>query len=377
MKLLRLKAIARKELLHIVRDSRSLALALLLPLVMLLMFGYALSLDVDHISTLIFDRDNSPQSHELVSQFSGSNYFQILGYVKSYREIEHGIDQSKALMAVVIPEKFGGDLLAGREAQVQVLLDGSDSNTASIAQGYVDSLTRNYALTLRGSAQTQNGGGKLQAPIDPRVRVWYNTDLKSRNYIVPGLIAVIIMIIAALLTSLTIAREWENGTMEQLLSTPARPAEIVLGKLAAYFLLGVADMVVCLIVGIFFFDVPMRGSTLLLLFTCFVFLFGALCWGIFLSAATRNQLMAYQLGTLTSFLPAFLLSGFMFSVENMPVPIQIISTLVPARYFITAIKGIFLKGIGMRLLWFEIGLLIVYGVLVFIAATRKMRQKIA
>ena len=165
--------------------------------------------------------------------------------------------------------------------------------------------------------------------------------------------------------------------MEQLLSTPARPAEIVLGKLSAFFLIGLADMAICLIIGIFVFDVPMRGNTFLLLFTCFVFLFGALCWGVFLSAATRNQLVAYQLGTLTSFLPAFLLSGFMYSTENMPIPIQIISYLVPARYFISAMKGIFLKGTGLKLLWFEILLLLIYGALVFVAATRKMRQKIA
>jgi len=377
MNWIRLRAIARKELLHIVRDSRSLGLALALPLVMLVLFGYALSLDVDRITTLVLDRDQSPQSREMLQQFTGSRYFEILGYVDNYRDIEKCIDRSKCLAAIVIPERFGADLLAGREAQVQILLDGSDSNTAAIAQGYVESLTRNYSMSLRSTAQIQKGAGRMTVPIDARVRVWYNTDLKSRNYIVPGLIAVIIMIIAALLTSLTIAREWENGTMEQLLSTPARPAEIVLGKLAAFFLVGLADMAICLLIGIFVFEVPMRGNTFLLLFTCFVFLFGALCWGVFLSAVTRNQLVAYQLGTLTSFLPAFLFSGFMYSTENMPIPIQIISYLVPARYFITSMKGIFLKGVGLRLLWFEILLLIIYGTLVFVAATRKMRQKIA
>ncbi|MEO8024833.1 MAG: ABC transporter permease [Bryobacteraceae bacterium] len=377
MNWIRLRAIARKELLHIVRDARSLALALALPLVMLVLFGYALSLDVDRISTIVLDRDQTPQSRDLIQQLAGSNYFEVRGYAANYAETEKCINQSKCLMAVIVSEQFGADLLAGREAQVQVLLDGSDSNTATIAQAYVNGLMANYQLTLRNAAQMQRGGGKMRPAVDARVRVWYNTDLKSRNYIVPGLIAVIIMIIAALLTSLTIAREWENGTMEQLLSTPARPAEIVLGKLSAFFLVGVFDMAVCLIIGIFFFDVPMRGNTFLLLFTCFVFLFGALCWGVFLSAATRNQLVAYQMGTLTSFLPAFLLSGFLYSVENMPIPIQLISAVVPARYFISAMKGIFLKGIGLRLLWFEITLLIVYGGLVFIAATRKMRQKIA
>jgi len=207
--------------------------------------------------------------------------------------------------------------------------------------------------------------------------VWYNTDLVSRNFIVPGLIGVIIMIIASLLTSLTVAREWENGTMEQLLSTPVRPVEIALGKLAAYFLLGLADMLVALGVAIFVFDVPFRGSWTLLMISSCVFLFGTLAWGIFISASQRNQLAAYQLGTLTSFLPAFLLSGFIYSIDNMPVIIRGIALFVPARYFIDIVKGVFLKGIGLRILWFNLVLLTVYGAVVFYWATAKLRKKIA
>lgn len=373
----RLRAVARKEFLHIVRDSRSLGLALALPLVMLLLFGYALSLDVDRIPTVVYDRDQTPDSRDLIREFSGSRYFQIVGRAGDYQTIDREINASRCLLAIVIPEKFSDNLRGGRVAEVQLLLDGSDSNTASIAMGYVDAITRLYALKVRSDAQSRLGGGKLQAPIDARVRVWYNEDLKSRNYIVPGLIAVILMIIAALLTSLTIAREWENGTMEQLLSTPVRPAELVLGKLAAFFALGLVDMLICLVVGVFIFDVPLRGSPLLLFFSSCVFLFGALCWGVMLSAMTRSQLLAYQLGVVTSFLPAFLLSGFIFALENMPKVIQVVSYIVPARYFIVVIKGIFLKGVGLDVLWFEILLLIVYAAGVFLAATRKLRQKVA
>jgi ABC-2 type transport system permease protein len=194
---------------------------------------------------------------------------------------------------------------------------------------------------------------------------------------VPGLIAVTMMIIASLLSSLCIAREWENGTMEQLLSTPVRPSELVLGKLLAYFALGIIDLLICLIVGVFIFQVPFRGNAVLLLFTSCLFLFGSLSWGIFLSATTRTQLLAYQLGTLSSFLPAYLLSGFIYSIQDMPRVIQLITVIVPARYFVKILNGIFLKGVGVRFLWFEIAMLLAYAGLVFWGASRKMRQKLA
>src|SRR5262249_24599709 len=233
--------------------------------------------------------------------FRGSKYFKIVDEVNSYKPIEQAIDSRKALVGVVIPPDYSRDLLEGKEAQVQIILDGTDANTASIAKGYAEGLVQMYAQQQRDSAQSQRAGGVRQPPLDARVRVWYNTDLLSRNFIVPGLIGVIIMIIASLLTSLTIAREWENGTMEQLLSTPVRPAEMAMGKLLAYFALGLTDMLIALFVGIVIFDVPFKGSPVLMLFSACVFLFGALAWGIFISASFRSQLTAYQMGTFTSF----------------------------------------------------------------------------
>jgi ABC-2 type transport system permease protein len=373
----RTRAIARKELLHIIRDPRSLAAALALPLMMLLIFGYARSLDVDRIPAAIYDQDQTPQSRELIREFQGSRYFEIVDQVQSYRPIDRGMDTRRILLAVVVPPNYSENLLSGKDAQVQLLLDGADSNTASIAQGYAEGVVQNYAQRLRESAQSQFTGTVIRPAIETSVRVWYNTDLLSRNFIVPGLIAVLLMIITALLTSLTIAREWENGTMEQLLSTPVRPAELALGKLAAYFLLGMVVMFVCLFVGIVIFRVPMRGSPLLLFVSSCVFLFGALAWGIFISAMNRNQLSAYQLGTLTSFLPAFLLSGFIYSISNMPYIIQIVALFVPARYFLNIVKGVFLKGIGLETVWFDFSLLVVYGAAMFYFATRKLRQKVA
>ena len=377
MNLRRLKAVTKKELLHIVRDPRSLILALAQPLVMLLLYGYALTLDVDRIPTYVYDQDRTPESRELIDQFRGSRYFQILGTVNDYKAIDRGINTSKILLSIVVPAQYAHHLHAGEDTPVQILVDGSDSNTAGIALGYAEAVVLSYAVQMRSNAQVRRGGQALQVPVEPRIRVWYNSDLKSRNYIVPGLIAVTMMMVASMLSSLTIAREWENGTMEQLLSTPVRPNELVLGKLLAYFTIGIADMLIAIVVGVFAFQVPFRGNVAFLMLTSCLFLLGAIAWGIFLSAVSRTQLMAYQLGMLSSFLPAYLLSGFIYSIQNMPKVIQAISYLVPARYFVTILNGIFLKGVGMRILWFEVLLLSIYAVLVFVGASRKMRQKIA
>lgn len=377
MNLRRTRAVARKEILHVLRDPRSLIMALAIPMVMLLLFGYALSLDVDRIPTLVLDGDGSPESRALIERFRGSRYFQILGFAEDYAAIEREMDRNRILLGLVIPPGYSRSLLSGEEATVQALLDGSDSNTASIALGYVEALVGAYALDLRSEALQRLGGGTLELPVEPQLRVWYNSELKSKNYIVPGLIAVIMMIIAALLTSLTIAREWEMGTMEQLLSTPVRPAELVLGKMTAYFIIGMVDMAIALSVGVFLFSVPLRGSVLFLFVTCGVFLFGALCWGILLSALARSQLLAYQMGMITSFLPAFLLSGFVYAIENMPTVVQVVTYLVPARYFITALRGIFLKGIGPEVVAAELAFLLAYAAATFFIATRKVSRKIA
>jgi ABC-2 type transport system permease protein len=372
-----MRAIFIKELHHITRDARSLGMALAVPVMMLVLFGFALSLDVDRIPTLVYDQDGTSASRDLIHQFQGSRYFQIRGFVDHYDAIEHGINRNTILMGLVIPRDYSKKVESGRAAPVQILLDGSDSNTASIALGYVDTVVRDYTLNLRSDMQNRKGGGAAQPPVDARLRVWYNSSLESKNYVVPGLIAVILMIIAALLTSLTIAREREMGTLEQVLSTPLRPAEMVLGKMLAYFVVGLTDATITVIVGIFVFDVPLRGSILMLGVSTCVFLFGALFWGIFVSAASETQLQAYQIGILTSFLPAFLLSGFVYATETMPTVIRVITHVVPARYFVTILKGVFLKGVGMDVLWGELGFLALYAAIVFLLATRKLSQKMA
>ena len=373
----RLRAVWVKELHHITRDGRSLALALASPVMMLLLYGYALSLDVDRVPTLIYDQDRTPASRELARQFEGSRFFEVRGFAGSYAEIERAIDRSEILLAVVIPRDYSETVGAGREAQVQALIDGSDSNTASITLGYVETVVRGHSARLRAEALNRRGGEQVATPVDARLRVWYNTTLESKNYVVPGLIAVILQIIAAMLTSLTIAREWEMGTMEQLLSTPLRPVEIVLGKMLAYFVVGVMNATIALLVGLFVFGVPLRGSALVLAASLCVFLCGALFWGVFISAAAKTQLQAYQMGMISSFLPAFLLSGFVYAIDTMPEVIQAITRIIPARYVVTIMKGVFLKGVGLEVLWGELAFLAVYATGVFLFATRKMNQKLA
>jgi ABC-2 type transport system permease protein len=378
MNLRRTGAVTGKEMRHILRDPRSLTMALAVPILMLLLFGLALSLDVDHIPTFIYDADGTATSRELIEQFRGSRYFQILGYPDNYKAIEDAIDRNKILLGVVIPPDYSRRIGAGKEADVQLLIDGSDSNTASIALGYAQSVVQLYSLELRSQGQNRKGGGPSQTapPVDSLLRVWYNSRLESKNYVVPGLIAVILMIVGSVLTSLTIAREWEMGTMEQLLSTPLRPTELVLGKMAAYFLVGLVDLSISIGCGVLIFQVPLRGSFLLLVFTSCLFLFGTLFWGIYLSAGSKTQLEAYQMAMLSSFLPAFMLSGFVYAIESMPPVIQVVSYLVPARYFVVILKGIFLKGVGLDVLWIETLFLASYAAAIFFLATRRLKRKI-
>ena len=368
MNLQRTRAVMLKECRHILRDPRSLAMALAVPLMMLLLFGFALSLDVDHVPMLVYDADQSAYSRDLIRQFQGSRYFDVRGWTDHYEAIERGIDSGRILVGMAIPRGYGRHVAQGERADVQFLIDGSDSNTASITLNYVESLVRNYSAALRRPPRP---------PVEARLRVWYNSSLESRDYIVPGLIAVILMIIAALLTSLTIAREWEIGAMEQLLSTPLRPAEMVLGKMLAFFLVGIVDTVIAVVVGVWVFGVPFRGSVLLLAVSSCIFLSGALFWGIFISAAVKSQLLAYQMSLVTAFLPAFILSGLVYAIETMPAPIQAFTYLVPARYFIVLLKGIFLKGVGLEVLWVELLFLAAYAGVVFLLATRKLKQKLA
>jgi ABC-2 type transport system permease protein len=376
VKWIRVWAIARKEFTHIIRDPRSLGMAIAIPMLLLVLFGSALTLDVDNVPLAIWDQSQSPASRELVSQFAASRYFSIRAQVRNYPQIERAIDVRAALMALIIPTDFARRVASGREAPVQAIVDGSDSNTATVAIGYAETVVRGYSQAVALREMQRTAGRSVSGGIDFEPRVWFNADMQSKNYIIPGLIAVVMSVIAALLTSLTVAREWETGTMEQLISTPVKGSEIVLGKLLPYFGLGMLDVLLAVVMGEFLFHVPLRGSVALLFAMAAIFLAGALSLGMVISIVTRSQLLASQLAMVLTFLPSFLLSGFVYAIGNMPVPIQLATRLIPARYFVTLLKGIYLKGVGLEILAVEAGLLTLFGAVMVILAIAKFKKSL-
>jgi len=353
MRLYRIFAIAKKEWVHILRDWRSLLLTLGTPVFLLVLFAYALTLDVDHVPMVLMDQSQTQESRDLASKFVDSKYFHIVQKTDNYKDLERAIMEGSAVIGLVIPEK-------GPE-KVQVIVDGSDSNTATIALGYADAIIGKMAKGKRA--------------LDVRTRVWYNPDMESKYTIVPGLIGVIMMVVASLMTSLTIAREWETGTMETLITTPVLPIELIIGKMLPYFVIGLVDVIVVIAIGEFVFQVPLQGSLALLFAFTTIFLIGALSLGMLISIITKNQLLASQLATVLTFLPSFLLSGFLSSIANMPVAIQYFTYLVPARYLINFLRSIYMKGESFSQFYFEALFLSLFAGITFVLANVLFKKK--
>ncbi|MEW5702336.1 MAG: ABC transporter permease [Candidatus Zixiibacteriota bacterium] len=368
---MRLGAIARKEAIQLRRDPRSLILAFLLPVALLILFGYAITWDIDDIPLAVVDCDHSARSRELVGAFLASGYFSLVARPDRAADLGGDLDRGRIQLGLVIPVGFAADLDAGRAAPLQAIVDGSDANTATIILAYSEAIVRCY------SAQILLHGVQPLALVTAQSRVWYNEELTSRNMIVPGLVAVIMMIIAAMLTSLTIAREWERGTMEQLAATPASRLEIVLGKLLPYLIIGLIDVVACSFLGVLLFGVPFRGSPLLMFILSFFFLCGVLGLGMFISAVAKSQLLATQMAMVATFLPAYLLSGFMFAIDVMPTVLRGITFIVPARYFLVVTRGLFLKGVGINVLFLQGLLMIAFAAIGFFLAVRVFRKELA
>jgi ABC-2 type transport system permease protein len=352
------------------RDPRSLAMGFLIPALLLVLFGYAITWDVEHVRTAVVDQDGSAHSRALLDALGAAGSFDFVARPASTRDIGPLLDRGGIHLALVVPPDFGADVGAGRTARLQAIVDGCDANTATIVLGYVQGVVQSYASSL------QVDGVRHGPPVAAASRVWYNEDLRSRNMIVPGLVAVIMAIIAAMLTSLTIAREWERGTMEQLAATPVTRLEVVLGKLLPYLGIGLADVVVASALGVLLYQVPFRGNPALLMGLSVVFLVGALGFGIFISAVARSQLLATQMALLTTFLPSYLISGFMFSISVMPGPLRALSYLVPSRYFLVVTRGIFLKGVGPEVLWVQALLMIAYAATGLYLAVRVFRKEL-
>ena len=370
MNLGRLIAMARKEAIQLRRDTRSLILAFLLPVFLLLLFGYAISWDVRNIKTAVLDQDRSEQSRELLDAFRASGYFTFRRQLGSESEIAPLLDGVSTQLVLVIPPDFSADLNAGRPAELQAIVDGSDANTATIILAYARAIVQTYSLKV------QLRGRQVTPALHAETRVWFNEELASRNMIVPGLVAMIMMIVAAMLTATTIAREWERGTMEQLAATPVMRVEVIVGKMLPYIAIGLIDMVAISALGIFLFDVPFRGNPLLFLVLSTFFLIGALGLGIVLSVLGRTQLLATQVAMLATFLPAVLLSGFMYAITVMPKPLQLITYLVPARYFLVVTRGIFLKGVGVEVLYVQGLLMVVFAALGLFFAVRVFKKEL-
>jgi drug efflux transport system permease protein len=374
----RIWSILRKEFIEIWRDPRSLAFVLGMPVLMLLLYGYGISSDVKRVPLAVYDRDGTPAARELVRRFTSADYFVAVTAVQSLQALRDAIDRGQARVGLVIPEDFSRNLGANRPAPIQFVVDGSDSNTASIAIGNISAIARSLELAprdLRPQVFILPSAERIE-PIELRTLVWYNPELKSSNFLIPGLTAVILMMLAATVTSLTIAREWERGTMEGLIASPLHAHELMVGKILPYVAIGLVDVILILLLGRFWFEVPLRGSLLLLLGSATLFLLGGLGIGLFISAATKSQQVSFQLSLLVTMLPALLLSGFFFPIENMPPILQAVTYLVPARYFMVVIRGIFLKGVGLAVLWKELVFLAIFAALMLLASAAKFQKRI-
>ncbi|HET6349840.1 MAG TPA: ABC transporter permease [Candidatus Krumholzibacteria bacterium] len=377
MSLTRMLAVACKEIVQIMRDARSLIIVLVMPVVLVLLFGYGVSLDLKHLPVYVYDRDGSQQSQELLRRFQASRYFRVVGAVDNYRDLTRAIDEGHAKMGIVIPWDFSRRLHDGRPAQVQALVDGTDDNTANVLISYAQAVVQGYSADVQMDWLRSRGQPVQRSSVSIDTRTWYNEDLESSAFIVPGVLALVMSVIGAFLTSLTIAREWERGTMEQLISTPVTPLEIMLGKLVPYFVLGMIAVLVCSLIARFWFHVPFRGSFVTLLVSSAMFMIVVLSLGFLISVIAKNQLAASQIALVTTFLPAFILSGFLYAIEQMPIVLQWITRILPARYYVSLLKKIFLKGTPMNGLYADLIPLAVFTLVLAVLATRAFHKRLA
>jgi ABC-2 type transport system permease protein len=373
----RIKHMLIKEFIQVFRDPRMRMVIFVIPCVQTLVIGYAVTTDVRHVPTAVYDLDQSTPSRELVARFEASGYFDVVEYAQSDRHVGQLIDHGQVSVVLRINRGFAEDLRAGRTAQVQVIVDGTDSNTAAVVMGYVGKISREVSRQVLVERITRLRGAVRQ-PGRPelRSRAWFNENLESRNYFVPGVIVVVISLVTLLLTSMAVVREKEIGTMEQILVTPIRPVEFILGKTVPFALIAFADVFLVTAVGVFWFEVPIRGSFLLLLGATAVYLMTTLGVGLLISTISQTQQQA-MMATFFFFFPAMMLSGFVFPIANMPSAVQWLTYLDPLRYFLIIVRGVFLKGVGLSVLWPEVVALAIMGVVTLSLASMRFRKTLA
>jgi ABC-2 type transport system permease protein len=363
----RISAIIHKEVIHILRDPRSLIIIFVMPIFMIILFGYAITFDVKNVQIGILDQDRSVLSRELISNFSHSDYFSIIAWPATRDDIVTLINHRRVKAVMVIPPDFAENITRTKNGNVQVIVDGSNANTAIIVRNYTSMLINEFAFSLNA---------QKALPVDISPRIYYNPELESTDYIVPGLVAVLMMMICAMLTSITIVREKETGSMEQILVSPIRSGEIILGKVIPYIFLGF--LVACVVVGfgLVVFAVPFRGNAIFLILFSFIYIYASLSLGVFISTQASTQQVALMLSLVGTLLPSVLLSGFVFPVFAMPSFLQVLSHLVPARYYLTIIRGMMLKGVGPSLLWQPALLLFIFGTLLIMISMKRFQSKL-
>ena len=350
MNIKRIRPIVIKEFRQIRRDKRSLGVLLVFPALLVLLIGYALNFDVKHISVAVFDQDKTPTSREFVRSFSNSEYFDFNYSVENYSEISKLLDEEKAMIAVVIPPDFSSNLLGGKNATLQILVDGSNSNTATTAIGYINAVVQTYSQNI-AIATLARYGKEPYVPVNVQPRVWYNPELLSAKFLVPGLIGFILMLSAVVSTSLSVVREKERGTMDQMMVSRLQTVEIILGKTMSYLIIALLASVLVLLIGYVFFDISIRGSFFWLYVAIFIFLLAALGQGLLISTVAQTQQVAFIISVFTTLLPSLILSGFIFPIRSMPVALQVISNLSPPKFFLVALRDIILKGVGPAAFW--------------------------
>jgi ABC-2 type transport system permease protein len=366
----RFSALVRKETYQAIRDPSTILIAFVLPLILLFLFGYGVSLDTTRTRIGLVLEQATPLTQDLAASFQASRYFTVT-VGRDRRMFHDDLVLGNVRGIVVIPADFAADFAAGNHPQIQVLVDGSDPNTANFVQNYAQGTVANWERQRQ--SETEAAG----PPISIEQRFWFNPELTSRNFLVPGSIAIVMTLVGTLLTSLVVAREWERGTMEAMMATPVTSAELLAGKILPYFLLGLASMTLCVLLAVFLFGVPFRGSVAALYALSAAFLIPSLGQGLLISTATKNQFLASQLALISAFLPAFLLSGFLFEINSMPEIIQWITIIVPARYLIPSLQTVFLSGDIWPMFARAIAVMLLIGAIMFVLAARSTRKRIA
>ncbi len=366
--------VMRKEFRQIRRDSRSLIFMIFIPAFLLLVFGFALNFDVKHIPLAVVDQDGSRISRELAAKFRTTEYFDVKADLNRTGDVDGLMARERIKAALVIPETFSEDLLAGRSPSVQFLLDGANAMSGTTAAGYAAAILQSYSQRVTLEAMERRGLGGLTRPLKTEVRVWYNPELKSARFLLPGLMAFILMVILTTSTAFSIVREKERGTMEQINVSPLRPAALIIGKMIPYALISLAAAHLVLGLGWVLFGVAVKGNYFLLLLSMILFLISGLGQGFLISAITRTQQVAFLLSVLTTILPTFILSGFVFPVRNMPAFIQGVTYLIPAKYFLVVLRAIIIKGVGLAAFWEQVLFLAGFAVLTLALSVAMLRS---